>query len=241
LKRIKTTLTTLVLSVEFYNGEEYYFKQPEIRKHVTGHLDLREFTTLQKLEVPIPFITGNPDFWFDLDFEPHLPPGLHHLTLRLDMSRAQLAYPFDTSVLLKEPSLDDSQREINYLAGARMDMTCIFEISVYLIGRLHNITSISVWQPSDPTLTWFQPQMDEFISGCRNKSITAKVIYPQIFRRCASVHWDLVEEVTLYSPSYPCSGPFGQLFRSERDGIPLGLATQYHLRESNKLRIRKHG
>jgi hypothetical protein len=54
LRKVRATLKILVLSVEFYSGEEPYFRQPDIRKHITGQLDLRDFAALQELEVPLP-------------------------------------------------------------------------------------------------------------------------------------------------------------------------------------------
>jgi len=240
LRKIRSTLKTLVLSVEFYNGEELYYKQPDIRKHVTGQLDLREFTALQELEVPLPFISGDSSFWFALEFEPLLPPDLRHLSLRSDMSRAQSAYPFDTSIMSQMPSLQDSQLESNYLVGARMDMSCIYQNSLSLIDTLRGLHSITVWQPPDHTLHWFQDQFDEFATTCRNKSIGAKVICPQLLRKKAAAHWDLVQEVTLYDPSYPNAKRFKRLIRSERNGIPLGLAAQYHLGEYKKRHVRRY-
>ncbi|KAF2688655.1 hypothetical protein K458DRAFT_293035 [Lentithecium fluviatile CBS 122367] len=240
LKSVRTTLKTLVLSVEFFNGKELYFRQPDIRTHVTGHLDLRNFTVLQDLEVPVPFVTGDPVFWFAITFEPCLPPNLRHLTLRPDMSRAQFPYAFDSSILSETQSFQDSQRESNYLAGARMDMTCVFQTSLYLVDKLNSLNSITVWQPPDPTLAWFEGQMDDFVTSCRNKSVSGRIIYPQILRRKAATEWDLVQEVTLFDPSSPQSEPFERLFRGERNGIPLGLATQYHLGEFRKRHVRRH-
>jgi hypothetical protein len=240
LKKIRATLKTLVMSVEFYDGEELYFRQPDIRKHITGQLDLREFTALQELEVPLPFISSDPSFWLALDFEPLLPPALRHLTLRADMSRAQSVYPFDTSILSETPSLQDSQLESNYLVGARMDMSCIYQTSLYLVDTLRCLHSITVWQPPVHNLEWFQGQFDDFATSCRNRSICAKVLYPQLLRKRSAAHWNLVREVTLFDPSHPDAGPFERLFRGERNAIPLGLATQYHLHEFKKRHVRKH-
>jgi hypothetical protein len=54
LRKVRATLKTLVLSVEFFSGDEPFSRQPDIRKHITGQLDLRDFVALQELEVPFP-------------------------------------------------------------------------------------------------------------------------------------------------------------------------------------------
>jgi hypothetical protein len=122
-----------------------------------------------------------------------------------------------------------------------MDMSCIYQTILYLIEHLLSLRSITVWQPSEHTLQWFQGQLDDFTTSCRNRSLCAKVLYPQLFRRRAAAHWDLVQEVTLFDPSYPDAGPFENLFRGERNAIPLGLGAQYHLDEYKANRVRRHG
>lgn len=241
LKLVKHTLKTLVLSVEFCNCQELFFKQPDPRKHITGYLDLRALETLHTLEVPVPFISGDPDFSIAVSFEPCLPLSLRHLTLRTDLSRAQFPFPFDTSILPQGLSFKDSMEESNYLMTARMDIAYLFQTCLFLLDQLYHLQSITVWQPPDRTLNWFDGQLDDFAITCRNKAVAAKVLYPLMFRWKAAEYWDLVEEVTLFDPAHPESGRFKQLFRGERAGsVPLGLATQYHLGEFHNKHVRRH-
>jgi hypothetical protein len=122
-----------------------------------------------------------------------------------------------------------------------MDMSCIHQTTLYLIEQVRSLHSITVWQPSDRTLEWFQGQLDDFATSCRNRSICAKVLYPHLLRSSCVAHWDLVQEVTLFDPSHPNAGPLRNLFRGERNAIPLGLGAQYHLGEYKANHARRHG
>jgi hypothetical protein len=121
-----------------------------------------------------------------------------------------------------------------------MDVTCVFQIALVLIDQLPNLQSFSVWQPPDPSLDMFDYQLEDLRTSCKNRSIAANVIYPMLLRWKSPVHWNLAREVTLFDTRFPDSGSAGRLFRGERRGIPLGLASQYHLDEFKKNNIRKH-
>jgi len=237
LTTAKYTLETLVLSVELCHGNNRFFQQPDIRKYFNGHLDLRGFVRLHTLEVPVPFLTGDPTFW---DSECLLPESLRHLTLRTDMSRAQFPYPWDTSTLPAGLSYTESLEEKTHLDGARMDMSLIYRIALDLVDQHHHhLESMALWQPPDPSLEIFGDQLRDFAVSCRNKGMTAKAIYPLLMRWREARHWDLVREVTLFDRYHPAGEKFGRLFRGDRQGIPLGLATQYHLIEIKQGRVRK--
>jgi hypothetical protein len=237
LQLVRGTLKTLVLSVEFCNSEHLFFKQPRVGGDIMGHLDLRDMDKLESLECPVPFISGDYGFSIRVPIRPLL-PGLRHLTLRTDMSFAQFPYPFDASVLPTGLSFDDAQNEARYLNNARMDVSYLASATLCLIDQL-DLASISVWQSSDPSLDWFDREVEDLVTTCKNKNIAAKLLYPMSMRWKSAAHWNLVNEITMFDPSYPNSGQFPQLFRGERGDIPLGLASQYHLGEFRKRHVRR--
>ncbi|KAF2443859.1 hypothetical protein P171DRAFT_45666 [Karstenula rhodostoma CBS 690.94] len=239
---VKSTLETLVLSVELSDGGCTFFRQPDLKPHVSGRLDLRGFDRLHTLEVPVPFLTDDAFLWIgsDTNFSPYAPPNLRHLTLRTDMTDAQWVYPWDTSIKEKGPSFQESKEEARVKDQARMDLTCVFQIALALIDQLPDLRSFSVWQPPDPSLDMFGYQLEDLRTSCKNKSITARVIYPMLLRWKSPVHWNLAREVTLFDAQFPDSGSVARMFRGERRGIPLGLGSQYHLGEFKKNHVRRH-
>jgi hypothetical protein len=60
------------------------------------------------------------------------------------MARSRVVFRVDTSILAETPSLQDSQMENNFLVGARMDMSCIYQTTLYLIEHLLSLRSITV-------------------------------------------------------------------------------------------------
>lgn len=242
LSPVKTTLETLVLSVELSDGDCTFFRQPDLKPHVSGRLDLRGFDRLHTLEVPVPLLTDGAFLWIgsDANFSPYAPPNLRHLTLRTDMTDAQWVYPWDTSIKEKGPTFQESKEEARVKDQARMDLTCVFQIALALIDQLPGLESFSVWQPPDPSIDKFGYQLDDLRTSCKNRSITAKVIYPMLLRWKSPAHWNLAREVTLFDTQFPDSGRVARMFRGERRGIPLGLASQYHLGEFKKNHIRRH-
>lgn len=229
LKLVKSTLQKLVLSVEYCDMTSAFYQQPAAREQFMGYLDLTELGRLHYLEVPVPFITGDPNFSIATTYSPCLPPNIRHLCLRTDMSQAQFAFPLDRS---QELSFGESYKKKSYENGARMDLSYIFQASQFLLDSTLHLESISVWQPADLSLSWFEGQVIDLATACENKSVMGKMMYPQMFRLKNKEHWNLVKEVTLFDPATPERGRSEQFLRGERScGIPLGLATQYHLRK----------
>lgn len=221
------TLETLVFAVEYFDSGKFAFEQPRIRTRQYGFLDLTSFERLQTLEVPIPFLTGDGEFSITTDIYPLLPPCLRHLSLRLDLSHAQLSYRLDTSVLPQTLTLQQSQAEARYSMSARMDLSYAYHATLAMLDYAPDLKSITVWQPADPSLTWFDGQVSDFKTTCTNKAITGVMLFPMLLRWKTTEHRDLVREV-IYEPNE--QDKFENLCRCERNGIPLGLASQYHIR-----------
>ncbi|KAL1601624.1 hypothetical protein SLS60_006539 [Paraconiothyrium brasiliense] len=242
LSAVRYTLETLVISVELSNGDSTFFDQPDLKPHVSGRLDLGRFDQLHTVEIPAPFLTDNAFLWIgsDTNYLPFAPPNLRHLTLRTDMTDAQRVYPWDTSIRDKGPTFQESKEEARFRDQARMDLTCIFQIALAMIDQLPYLQSFAVWQPPDPSLDMFDNQLEDLRTSCKNKSITAKIIYPMLLRWKNPIHWNLARECTLFDARFPDSGLLVRMFRGERQGIPLGLASQYHLGEFKKHHVRKH-
>lgn len=238
LNAVKDSLEVLVFAVEYFDSGKFAFEQPRIGTRLFGYLDLTSFERLHTVEVPIPFLTGDNELSITADIYPLLPPNLRHLSLRLDISHAQLAYPLDTSILSQGLTLQQSKDEARCAMSARMDLSYAYHATLALLDHAVNLETISVWQPADPSLTWFDGQIADFATTCRNKSVVGMVLYPMLLRWRKPEHRDLVREVT-FNPS--CSKTDRhRLHRQERAGIPLGLASQYHLRalRSQLVRIR---
>lgn len=242
LSAVQRTLEILVLSVELSNEDCTYFNQPNLKPHVQGRLNLQGFESLHTLEVPVPFLTDDAFLWIgsDTNFLPFAPPNLRHLTLRTDMTDAQFVYPWDTSIRATGPTFQESKEEARIRDQARMDLTCIFQIALTLVDQLPDLHSFAVWQPPDPSLDMFDYQLEDLRTSCKNNSITARVIYPMLLRWKSPAHWNLIRELTLFDKHYPESGSFARLFRGDRRGMPLGLASQYHLNEYRKHHVRTH-
>ncbi|ORY15494.1 hypothetical protein BCR34DRAFT_558900 [Clohesyomyces aquaticus] len=230
LRLAKRTLQTLVMSLEVYDDTETYYRQPDLTKLFQGYLNLTEFESLHTLEVPVPFITGDPLFSIVTQFEPQFPPNLRHLSLRTDMSRAQYPFRFDPSFRFpEETSLEASVAEANASSGAHMDQSYMFQTTLILLEILPKLESIAIWQPPEKTFCWSNVQLEDVTTTCENKGMVAKVLFPMLLRWKNPEHQDLVKEVTLFDPEYPDRGPFQRLVRGQRDGMEVGLATQYHL------------
>lgn len=232
------SLKTLVLSVEHCDTSAYPFKQPLIGEKLFGYLDLTNMTNLHTVEVPFPFLTGDAGFSITTDIYPLLPPTLKHLSLRTDLSHAQHQFPFDTSVLSKSLTYQESQDEARSLNNARMDVSCMFHAAMVILDFAKNLEAISIWQPADPSLAWFDGQIADFAQTCRNKSIRGHVVYPLILRWKKPEHWNLVKDVTVFDPKDPSNKHHEVLYRGERAGIPLGLASQYHLHALRNHQVR---
>ncbi|KZM25181.1 uncharacterized protein EKO05_0008482 [Ascochyta rabiei] len=229
LNAVMCTLKILVFAVEYFDSGKYAFEQPRIGPRLYGFLNLTGFEKLHTVEVPIPFLTGDVEFSITADIYPLLPPNLRHLSLRLDLSHAQLSYQLDTSILPQDLTLQQSQAEARCTMSARMDLSYTYHATLALLEHATNLESISVWQPADPSLTWFEGQVADFATTCRNKSVTGFMLFPMLLRRRKPEHRDLVEEI-MFSPSGSKVNRLERLQRQERAGIPLGLASQYHLR-----------
>jgi hypothetical protein len=228
LNAVKGTLTVLVLAAEYYNSEKYSFEQPRIGPRLYGYLDLTNFERLHTIEAPIPFLTGDVEFSITADIYPLLPPNLRHLSLRLDLSHAQVSYQLDTSILPQGLTLQQSQAEARCAMSARMDLSYAYHATLALLDHAATLDTITVWQPADPSLSWFDGQVADFATTCNNKSVIGTMVYPMLLRWKKPEHRDLVKEV-IFDPSYPTVDHHERLCRQERAGISLGLATQYHL------------
>lgn len=242
LRAVQNTLQTLVISVEFYDSDSFFFNQPSIKEQFSGRLDLRSFDQLHTLEVPVPFITGDPSIsiFMDTNYLPFAPPNICHLILRTDMTDAQFVYPWDTSNRERGLSFQESKDESRVKNNARMDLRSILQFSLTLLDQLPFLQSFAVWQPPDPSLDFFDDQLEDLRTSCKNKSIIGKVLHPMLLRRRSPVHCNVVREVTIFDTKFPESGAVARMFRTERQGLPLGLGSQYHLKEFEKNYIRRH-
>jgi hypothetical protein len=227
LGAVSKTLEVLVFAAEYFDSGKFSFEQPKIGTRQYGFLDLTAFERLHTLEVPIPFLTGDVDFSITADIYPLLPPYLRHLSLRLDLSLAHLSYQLNTSILSTGLTLQQSQAEARCAMSARMDLSYLYHATIAMLDHAPALESISVWQPADPSLSWFEGQVADFATTCSNKSVTGIMLYPMLLRWRKPEHRDLVKEVKLKSAK---ADRFERLFREERAGIPLGLASQFHLR-----------
>ncbi|KAH7411670.1 hypothetical protein DE146DRAFT_248918 [Phaeosphaeria sp. MPI-PUGE-AT-0046c] len=232
------TLRILVFAVENCNSSAFPFKQPRIGDKLYGYLDLTRYTELHTLEVPYPFLTGDADFSITTEIYPLFPPNLRHLSLRTDMSNAQHYFSFDTSRLPRSLTLQESQDEARCLVNARMDVSYMFHAAMTLLDFATGLETISIWQPADPSLTWFDGQIEDFANACRNKSIKSLMVYPMMLRWKNREHWNLVKEVSICEPSGSTPPNYERLLRRERDGIPLGLSSQYHLHALRNHQVR---
>ncbi|XP_014562001.1 hypothetical protein COCVIDRAFT_85531 [Bipolaris victoriae FI3] len=229
LQAFQSTLETLVFSIEYCDKVAWFYSQPRILMVLHGHLDMTHFPKLHTLEVPLPFLTGDPEFTIETQVTHLLPPNLRHLTLRTDLSHAQHAHSFDTSMLPNGLSVKSSQRMAHYLMLAQRDVSVIYQTSLTLLDQATTLESLSVWQPADPSLAWLDTQVDDFATTCRNKNITGKILIPMLLRWKNAAHWDLMQEKTVFDRAAPGLGPQTRFWRKEWEGKPLGLATQYLL------------
>ncbi|KAF3041511.1 hypothetical protein E8E12_003888 [Didymella heteroderae] len=236
LRAVSKTLEILVLAAEYFDSGKFSFEQPKIGARQFGYLDLTGFERLHTLEVPIPFLTGDVDFSITADIYPLLPPYLRHLSLRVDLSLAQLSYQLDTSILSTGLTLQQSQAEARCAMSARMDLSYTYHATIAILDHAPALESISVWQPADPSLAWFDGQVADFATTCSNKSVTGIMLYPMLLRWGKSEHRDLVKEIRLESAK---ADRFERLCRGERMGIPLGLASQFHLHALRSHLIRR--
>jgi hypothetical protein len=227
LATVSKSLEVLVFAAEYFDSGKLSFEQPKIGDRQFGYLDLTGFERLHTLEVPIPFLTGDVDFSITTDVYPLLPPYLRHLSLRVDLSLAQLSYKLDTSILSTGLTLQQSQAEARGAMSARMDLSYLYHATITILDHAPALESISVWQPADPSLAWFDGQVADFATTCSNKSVTGILLYPMLLRWKKPEHRDLVKEVRFESAR---ADSIKRLCRGERAGIPLGLASQFHLR-----------
>lgn len=237
LGEVSKTLEVLVFAAEYFDSGKFSFEQPKIGDRQFGYLDLTGFEQLHTLEVPIPFLTGDVDFSITADIYPLLPPYLRHLSLRVDLSLAQLSYQLDTSILSTGLTLQQSQAEARCAMTARMDLSYLYHATITILDHAPELESISVWQPADPSLAWFDGQVADFATTCSNKSVTGIMLYPMLLRWKKPEHRDLIKEVR-FEPAR--ANRMEHFCRAERVGIPLGLASQFHLRalRSHLVRLR---
>ncbi|CAO2648372.1 Nn.00g076390.m01.CDS01 [Neocucurbitaria sp. VM-36] len=240
LQIVKMTLEKLVFSVEYCDTDLYSFKQPRIGDKLYGYLDLTNLSRLHTLEVPFPFLTGDVEFSITTEIYPLLPPNLRHLSLRPDLSHAQAVFPFDTSILPSALTFQESESEARHLMNARMDVSYMFHATLVLLDYASELETISVWQPPDPSLSWFDGQVADFATTCRNKSVNGKIILPMLLRWKKAKHWNLIKEITIFDRKTPTQAPIEKFYREDWIGIPLGLASQYHLRALHTHQVRVH-
>jgi hypothetical protein len=238
LMQIRDTLEVLVLSVEYSDRSSLSFKQPRIGNKLQGRLDLTMFGRLHSLEVPLPFLTGDAEFSMMTEIRPFLPPNLKYLSLRSDLSHGQFSFPLDLSSLMASLTFEESRTEARIMMNARMDASYMFQASLTLLDQAVNLETIAVWQPTDASLEWFEGQVADFATTCRNKNVTGKIVMPMLMRWKKAEHWDLINEVTVFNRADPTQGRQEKLFRQEWDGRPLGLASQYHLHALRTRRVR---
>ncbi|CBX90493.1 hypothetical protein IAQ61_001997 [Plenodomus lingam] len=238
LRLVMLTLETLVLSIEYCDTALWAFKQPRIGDKFLGYLDLTYFTQLRTLQVPFPFLTGDADFSITTEIWPLLPPTLAHLSLRTDLSHAQFSFPFDTSILPSALPFHESKEEASYLMNARMDVSCMFQATLTLLEQTPHLQTISVWQPADPSLSWFDGQVTDFATTCRNKNVTGKLVYPMLLRWKKAQYWDLIREITVFDRLHPDQDRDDKFFREEWEDMPLGLSSQYHLHALHSHQVR---
>jgi len=238
LRPLQSTLEVLVLGAEYSDPDAFFFAQPRIGDRLCGFLDLTDFTELHTLEVAFPFLTGDVEFSITKDIYPLFPPNLRHLTVRPDLSHAQLPFPFDSSILPNGLTFEESKQEAQCLMNARMDVSYMFQASLSLLDFWPNLESMSVWQPADPSLEWFDGQIEDFATTCRNKNITGRLLKPMLLRWKKAEHWDLMKETTLYDRSDPQLGSVDRFWREEWEGRPLGMGSQYHLNALSKGKVK---
>jgi hypothetical protein len=240
LRPLAPTLEVLVFSAEYCDTSAYFFAQPHIGEKLHGYLDLTPFTALHTLEVPFPFLTGDVDLSITKEIYPLFPPNLRHLTLRPDLSHAHLPFPFDSSILTQGLTFAESKLEAQYLMNARMDVSYMFQASLTLLDFANPTTleSISVWQPADASLEWFDGQIKDFSTTCRNKGITGRVLKPMLLRWKKAEHWDLIKEITVFERKEPGWGCVERFWRGEWEGRPVGLGLQFHLEALRNGRVR---
>jgi hypothetical protein len=175
---------------------------------------------------------------------PLLPPNLQHLTLRPDLSHAHLPFPLDESILPHGLTFAESKDMAQYRMNARMDVSYMFQAALSLLDLATTTTSfrsLSVWQPADPGLSWFDGQIQDFATTCRNKNVTGRLLEPMLLRwKNGAEHWDLVREITLFESeseeeeellSEARANVLRERFwRGEgRLGQVLGLGCQFHV------------
>jgi hypothetical protein len=240
LRVVKETLTSLTFAVEFCDTDAYSFNQPQIGDDLYSYLNLTDFYRLTSLEVPIPFLTGDVEFSLTTDIYPLLPPNLQHLSLRSDMSHAQFSYQLETSVLAIDLTFAESQAQARSAMDARMAMAYMFHATLKLLDHAPKLERITVWQPADPSLSWFPGQIEDLAATCRNKSLAGSLVFPMLLLWKEAEHWNLVKEVLVFDPLHPELKHHESLYREQRAGIPLGLATQYHLHALQSHRVRKY-
>lgn len=232
------TLQTLVFAVEYFDSSKFAFEQPTIGSRQYGFLDLTGFDHLHVLEVPISFLTGDVDFSITADIYPLLPPRLRHLSLRLDLTHAQPSYELDTSILTEGLDKLQSLAEAKYVMNARMDLSYAYHATLALLDHAPTLENLSVWQPADPSISWFDGQISDFATTCSNKSVVGALLFPMLLRWKHAEHRDLVREVK-FGPSQ--TERVERLCRCERAGISLGLASQYHLLALRSRLVRRRG
>jgi hypothetical protein len=232
------SLEVLVFSVEHCDTGTYHFKQPSFGEKLHGYLDLTNFAKLHTLEVPIPFLTGDPEFLLNTDIYPLFPPGLRHLSLRTDMTHAQYTFPFDYSTMPRGLTFQESEDEARCSSHARMDVSYMYHAVLSLLDFATDLETISVWQPAEASLSWFDGQVTDFAQTCRNKSISGHLVYPMLLRWKHRDHWNLVKDVAVYNPSSPAADPVESFCRGERASLPLGLASQFHLHALRRGQVR---
>jgi hypothetical protein len=240
LRQVSNTLEILVFGAEYCDTSAFFFNQPRIGQRLYGYLDLTSFERLHTLEAPFPFLTGDPEFSITTEIYPLLPPNLRHLSLRPDLSHAQSPFPFDISILPQALTFTESKHEAQYLMNARMDVSYMFQASLTILEQVPDLDSITVHQPRDSRLEWFDGQVEDFATTCRNKGVTGKILESLLLKWKKAKHWDGVREITVFDRCNPGYGVYKRFFREEWENKPLGLASQYHLHALRTHQVKLH-
>lgn len=228
LSAAKDTLEVLVLAVEYFDSKKADFDQPRSGFQTREQLDLTEFGRLHTVEIPYSFLTGTVDISSMCRSTPKLPSTLRRLALRTDLSSAQfiLQTPMNATSQLAVPQ---HPRVSSMWKMASIVMFSMFQTIMAFIDKLPQLECLEVWQPELESLKWHDSQFRDLVTSCSNNSITVRILYPQTLRQKNAACWDSVREVTLFDPLHLGQGSQEMMWQGERRGVPLGLATQYHI------------
>jgi len=124
--------------------------------------------------------------------------------------------------------------------NARMGVSYMFQATLSILEQASTLETIPIWQPVDPSLSWFEGQVADFATACSRKNITGKFVYPMLVLWKTAQHWDRIKETTVFDHLNPKQHRKDKFFRAEWDGMLLSLATQYHLYALRSHKVRLH-